>query len=166
MTLHSLLITVLRIVVGTILLFAGIAKLTSFSIFIADVAAYQILPSGLVKPTSYLFISAEITVGIALCIGYFSRGAGILSAFLFLIFSVALVIVLLKKLPVNECGCNNILFSLLDYFGFSISTTPNWKMVFVDFVLALASIGVGISKQQGYGLESLIGNMGRSDTTV
>lgn len=162
MTIKKLLITVLRIFLGVILFFSGIAKLTSFSIFIADVAAYQIVPFGLVKLTSYLLVSAEITVGIALCIGFMSRGAGVLSTLLFMIFSVVLVIVLLKKLPVDECGCSNILFSLLDYIGLSISTTPNWKIAFVDIVLALASLGVVISKQQGYGLESLMDNTGSS----
>ena len=156
MTISSLMITVLRIFLGAILLFAGIAKLTNFSAFIVDVVGYQILPTGLVKPISYLLVSAEVTIGTALSIGYFSRGAGILSGLLFLIFSVVLANVLLQELPVGDCGCGNFLFSLLDYMSLSISTKPTWKMVFVDIVLAVASIGVVFSQQQGYGLESII----------
>ncbi|MYG00120.1 DoxX family membrane protein [Candidatus Poribacteria bacterium] len=156
MTIQSLLITVLRIFLGAILLFAGIAKLTSFSVFIADVAAYQILPLGLVKPSSYLIVSSEITLGMALFIGYFSRGAGVLSALVFLIFSVALVIVLLREQPIVDCGCGNILFSLLDKMGFSVAKTPNWNIVIIDIVLVLASVGVVYSSQQGYGLDTLI----------
>ena len=156
MTIPSILVTVLRIMLGAILLFAGIAKLSNFSAFVNDVASYQMLPTGMVKPISYLLVSAEITLGIALGIGYFSRGAGILTSFLFLIFAVALANVLWRELPITDCGCGNFLFSLLDVLGFPISTTPNWKMVFIDIVLAGASLGVVFSPQQGYGLESLI----------
>ena len=156
MTIPSLLVTVLRIILGAILLFAGIAKLSNFSAFVNDVASYQMLPTGMVKPISYLLVSAEITLGIALGIGYFSRGAGILTSFLFLTFTVALANVLWQELPIADCGCGNFLFSLLDVLGFPISTTPNWKMVFVDIVLVGASLRIAFSPQQGYGLELLI----------
>ena len=156
MTIPSILVTVLRIMLGAILLFAGIAKLSNFSAFVNDVASYQMLPTGMVKPISYLLVSAEITLGITLGIGYFSRGAGILTSFLFLIFAVALANVLWRELPVADCGCTNFLFTFLDFLGLSISTTPNWKMVFVDIALGIASFGVTCSPKRGYGLESLI----------
>lgn len=159
MTMPLLLITVLRIVLGAVLLFAGITKLGGFSGFVANVAGYQMLPTALIKPISYLLVSAEITVGIALSIGYFSRGAGVLASFLFLVFAVALTNVLLQKLPVTDCGCANFLFSLLDSLGISVSTTPNWTMVFVDTGLGVASFGIACSPQPGYGLESLIPKM-------
>lgn len=157
-----LLVTVLRIILGTILFFAGIAKLADFSTFVTAVVSYQMLPTALIKPISYLLVSAEITLGIALSIGYFSRGAGILASLLFLIFAAAVAIVLLQKLPVTDCGCANFLFSLLDSLGLSVSTTPNWMLVFTDLVLAAASFGVVCSPQKGYGLESLIHQMQRS----
>ena len=163
MTIPSLLVTTLRIILGAILLFAGIAKLANFSAYVTDVAGYQILPTGLAKPISYLLVSAEITLGIALSIGYFSRGTGILASFLFLIFAVALVNVLWRELPVADCGCTNFLFTFLDFLGLSISTTPNWKMVFVDIALGIASLGIVFSPQQGYGLESFIPRMRRNE---
>lgn len=156
MTISLLLITALRIMLGAIFLFSGIAKLTSISVFISNVAAYQILPILLVKPISYLLVSAEITLGIALGIGYFSRGAGILASLLFLIFTIALVKVLLQKLPVTDCGCDNFIFSLLDAFGLPVSTKPNWMLVFADVILASASFWIAYSPQRGYGVESLI----------
>lgn len=155
-----LLVTVLRIILGTILFFAGIAKLTNFSAFVTVVVSYQMLPTALVKPISYLLVSAEITLGIALSIGYFSRGAGILASLLFLIFAAALTNVLLQKLPVTDCGCANFLFSLLDSLGFMVST-PTWMLVFSNVVLAVMSFGTARSPQRGYGLESLIHQMQR-----
>lgn len=150
------LVTLLRVVLGAILLFAGITKLMSFSIFTINVDSYQMLPIGLVKPISYLIVSAEITLGIVLIIGYFSRGAGILSMFLFLVFAIALTNALLRELTITDCGCGNFLFSLLDLLGLTISNEPNWKIVFADIVLAVSCLGVASSPQQGYGLDMLI----------
>ncbi len=156
MKIPLILVTLLRVVLGAILLFAGITKLMGFSIFITNVDSYQMLPIGLVKPISYLIVSAEITLGIVLIIGYFSRGAGILSMLLFLIFAVALTNALWRELTIADCGCGNFLFSLLDLMGLTISNEPNWKIVFVDIVLAASCLGVVSSTQQGYGLDSLI----------
>lgn len=151
-----LLQTVLRVVIGTILLFSGITKLASFSVFVSSVVNYQMLPMVLVKPISYLLVSAEITLGIALCIGYFTRGASLLASSLFLIFTLAMINVLLRKLPVTDCGCANYLFSVLDFLGVSVSSEPNWKIVFADILLAVWSIGFACSSRRGYGLESLV----------
>ena len=148
-------ITILRVFIGLILFFAGITKLTSFNTFVADVSSYQIIPIAMLKPAGYLMVSAEITLGLGLSIGYFSQGASLLASILFLIFSIVLVYVLLQNLPVTDCGCGNILFSLLEMLGVSVST-PNWKMVITDVVLAGVCIGIAGSSQQGYGLDSFV----------
>ena len=163
MIIPLLLVTVLRVILGSILFFAGIAKLADFSAFVTTVVNYQLLPTALVKPISYLLVSAEITLGIALSIGYFSRGAGILASFLFLMFAVALANVLWQKLPVTDCGCNNFLLTFLDFLGFSVSTTPDWIIVFTDVLLAGGSFGIVCSSQRGYGLESFILRMNRNE---
>ncbi len=156
MKIPLILVTLLRVILGAILLFAGITKLMGFSIFTINVDSYQILPIGLVKLISYLIVSAEITLGIVLIIGYFSRGAGILSMFLFLVFAVALTNALWQELIITDCGCGNFLFSLLNLMGLTISNEPNWKIVFVDIVLAVSCLGVVSSSQQAYGLDSFI----------
>lgn len=156
MKIPLILVTLLRVVLGAILLFAGITKLMGFSAFATNLSSYQMLPIALVKPMSYLIVSGEITLGIVLIIGYFSRGAGILSMLLFLIFAVVLTYVLLRELAITDCGCGNFLISLLDVLGLPISEEPNWTIVFVDIVLAVLCLGVISSPQQGYGLDSLI----------
>ncbi|MCG9129765.1 DoxX family membrane protein [Candidatus Poribacteria bacterium] len=148
-------ITILRVFVGLILFLAGIAKLTSFNAFVADVSSYQIIPIEMLKPVSYLLVSAEFTLGLGLVIGYFSRGASIVASILFLVFSVALAYILLQDLAVTDCGCGNILFSLLEMLGVSVST-PNWKMVFTDVILTGVCIGIASSSQRGYGLDSFL----------
>ena len=64
--------------------------------------------------------------------------------------------VLLQELTITDCGCGNFIFSILDFLGLTISNEPNWKIVFVDIVLAVSCLGVVCSPQQGYCLESLI----------
>lgn len=162
MIMPSMLITCLRILIGAILFFAGISKISNFGAFVINVDSYQMLPTGFVKPISYLLVSTEITVGTVLIIGYFSKGASTLAAFLFMIFAVALTNVVWRKLPITDCGCDNFLFSLLDMLGLQISTTVNWKTVFMDIVLAAVSFGIAISSHQGYGLESLMTKMRES----
>ena len=162
MIMPSMLITCLRILIGAILFFAGVAKISNFGAFVINVDSYQMLPTGFVKPISYLLVSAEITLGITLIIGYFSRGACILSALLFLIFALVLANAVWRKIPITDCGCDNFLFSLLDMLGLQISTTVNWKTVFMDIVLAAVSFGIAISSHQGYGLESLMTKMRES----
>lgn len=159
MTIPSILITGLRILLGAILFFAGIAKLSNFGSFVINVDSYQMLPIGFVKPISYLLVSAEITVGIVLIIGYFTKGASILAAVLFILFAFALTNVVWKEIPITDCGCSNFLFSLLDMLGFQISTIVNWKTVVVNAVLSVMSFGVAISPHQGFGLDSLMTKM-------
>lgn len=156
MTMPILMCTILRISLGTILLLAGISKLGNFNSFVINVSGYQLLPIELLKPMCYLIVSAEITLGIGLCVGYFSHGAAILSLILFLVFAIALINVLLRKLFVIDCSCANYLFSLFDRLGFSNTMTPNWMMVFTDIILAGISFGLAYSTERGYGLDRLI----------
>lgn len=157
MKIVPLLITLLRVFLGAILFLAGASKMMSFRTFVGTVALYGILPMSLVAPASYLLVSAEITLGAALILGYFSRGAGLLAACLFLTFAMALAWVLWRKLPVEECGCANLLF---DWLG--LSTQPNWKVVFLDLLLWVGSFLVARSPKQGYGVEFLLGVLFKS----
>ena len=64
-TAAAVLMTLLRVALGAILLFSGIAKVDGFGTFVAAVESYHILPAVLSRPASYLLLSAEITLGIA-----------------------------------------------------------------------------------------------------
>ncbi len=55
MKISLILVTLLRVVLGAILLFAGITKLMGFSTFATNVGSYQMLPIALVKPINYSF---------------------------------------------------------------------------------------------------------------
>lgn len=150
MKIYALLVALLRAFLGTVLLFAGIAKLASYGAFVADMTTYRILPMSLMKTASYLLVSAEVSLGTALIVGYFSRGAGLLASLLFLTFGIALASVLWRELLVSDCGCANYLFDWL-----SISATPNWLLVLGDFVLAGASFFLACFPKHEYSVEFL-----------
>lgn len=147
----AVLMTLLRVVLGTILLFSGIAKLYGFGPFVAAVESYQLLPAALVQPASYLLVSAEITLGITLCIGYRVSGASAVASLLFLCFATALASVLWRQLPLSSCGCENVLFEWL-----ALSQAPTWKAVCVDGLCAAASLFIAFSQEQGYTVASFV----------
>jgi len=120
--LRSPFITVLRVFLGSVLFSAGVAKMANFPLFLRYISLYDLLPPSLVTPTGYLLLSAEISIGALLIIGYFSRGAALLGGILFLTFSMALSSVIWRGLPLEDCGCENVLFKL---FGARL----DWKAV-------------------------------------
>lgn len=147
----AVLMTLLRVALGTILLFSGIAKLDGFGTFVAAVESYHILPAVLLRPASYMLLSAEITLGIALCIGYRLSGTGVVASLLFLCFATALASVLWRQLPLSSCGCENVLFEWL-----SLSQAPTWQVVFIDGIFAAASLFIAFSQEQGYTVASFV----------
>ena len=157
MKMTFLLITLLRVFLGSILFFAGAAKVTDFNAFVGHVAFYDLLPMSSVTVVSCLLASAEITVGAAFIFGYLSRGAGLLASLLFLTFAAAMASVLWRELPVDECGCANFLF---DWLG--VSENLNWKAVFLDLISSIGSLVVAYASQAGYGIQSLLDLLFRS----
>ena len=149
-TATAVLMTLLRVVLGAILLFSGTAKVDGFGPFITAVESYHILPAVLIRPASYLLVSAEITLGIALCIGYRLSGAGAVASLLFLCFALALASVLWRQVPLFSCGCENLLFEWL-----SLSQAPTWQAVCIDGISAAASLFIAFSRERGYSFLSI-----------
>ncbi|MCD6505196.1 DoxX family membrane protein [Candidatus Poribacteria bacterium] len=146
--LRSPFITVLRVFLGSVLFSAGVAKIANFPLFLRYISLYDLLPPSLVTPTGYLLLSAEISIGALLIIGYFSRGAALLGGILFLTFSMALSSVIWRGLPLEDCGCENVLFKL---FGARL----DWKAVSLDMVMFFCSLALVRSSDLGYGIDLL-----------
>ena len=147
----QIIVTCVRILTGVILLTAGVAKVTGFDVFVTQVALYDILPMSLVRLASYCLLSAEITIGFVLIVGYFSRGASILSVSLFTTFIGALSLALWRELPLEDCGCQNFLFSL---FNWDVSLS--WTVVFIDTLLLAGSLLVANTDSGGYGVDFFV----------
>ena len=101
-----------RLVVGIIFLIAGISKLPMHFEFVDVVMAYKILPFSL----AHLYASAlpwlEIAIGSCLILGLFTRLFSLVSLPIIVSFIVANVMVLVRNLGLEECGCGGELITM------------------------------------------------------
>lgn len=150
-TIKPFLVTVVRVFIGCLLLSAGVSKVLDFSSFTTQVAFYDILPMSTVRIASYSLLSAEITIGIALIVGYFSGGASILGAGLFAIFITFLSVGLLRDLSLEDCGCQNLIFNL-----FYEDVKLSWTIVSIDAILLVGCLFVAGTDSGGYGVDFFV----------
>lgn len=148
---RPILATIIRVFIGVLLLSAGLSKIIDFNAFTTQVALYDILPMSTVRVASYCLLSAEMTIGTALIIGFFSGGASILAAGLFAIFITFLSAGLLRELSLEECGCQNLIFNL-----FSRDLRLSWTIVSLDTVLWVGCLFVAVTDSGGYGVDFFI----------
>jgi hypothetical protein len=96
---------VARLVVGGILVAAGIAKLASPATWRQVwLAAYRLLPRPLVAPAALLLPTVEIGCGVALLTGAFGTGSLLAAAALLAALTLAVATALLRHLEIS-CGC-------------------------------------------------------------
>ena len=150
-TIKPFLVTVVRIFIGCLLLSAGLSKVVDFNSFTTQVALYDILPMSTVRIASYCLLSAEITIGIALIVGYFSGGASIFGAGLFTIFIIFLSAGLLRDLSLEDCGCQNLIFNL-----FYRDVKLSWTIVSIDTVFLVSCLFVTGTDSGGYGVDFFV----------
>lgn len=80
----------LRLVLGGLLLLAGVSKLADRAAFRAAVADYDVLPLSLERPFAALVPLMETVLGVLLLLGLGTRVAAALAAPLFLSFAIAI----------------------------------------------------------------------------
>jgi uncharacterized membrane protein YphA (DoxX/SURF4 family) len=99
-----MLITLLRVALGGLLFFAGFLKLGHGSEFSETIANYMLLPA---VPNQLLAVTLpwiEVSAGVLLVFGVWTRAAAMLSLLLFGAFSVAVISALTRGLDI-DCGC-------------------------------------------------------------
>lgn len=95
---------VLRVVLGLLFVYAGIAKLTDVRSFAADVANYRLLPAAAVGPFAAAVPGVEIACGVGLLRARTARAAALLASGLLGAFTVAAVQALARDINI-DCGC-------------------------------------------------------------
>jgi uncharacterized membrane protein YphA (DoxX/SURF4 family) len=122
------LITPFRLTIGITLVLAGIEKVNHLPSFVAGILQYQVLPIRLARWYGRLLPIIEIGTGALLLLGNWIRPAAIVSATLFVSFSIAVGLNLARKRKI-PCFC----------FG-SDSSNIGWHTVIRILFLLLISL--------------------------
>ncbi|MBB2201483.1 MauE/DoxX family redox-associated membrane protein [Gluconacetobacter tumulisoli] len=91
--------------VGGLYLAAGIAKLRDPDHFLGTMAAYRLLPDGLLAPAAWMLAGLETMLGVMMLAGVAVRWAGVAAALLFGVFAAAMAINVLRGRVNLSCGC-------------------------------------------------------------
>ena len=93
-----------RLTLAIIFFYAGIEKIINPRDFTVAIYNYQLLPDCVINLLTIFLPWLEVIIAASLVSGINTRGASLLSAFIFLIFATALTINLVRGLDIS-CGC-------------------------------------------------------------
>lgn len=132
----------LRLVLGAVLLIAGLSKLTGRAAFRAAVAEYQVLPASLVAPFAAFVPWLEVTLGALLLLGLGTTAAAAIATPLFLSFVLAIAVNLARGRHFN-CHC----------FGSVQSDPIGWPALIRSLAFAGAALVVAAGTSRFGALE-------------
>ncbi|HLI97103.1 MAG TPA: MauE/DoxX family redox-associated membrane protein [Candidatus Baltobacteraceae bacterium] len=125
---------IVRVLVGALFIFAGVAKVGHFNDLAAAIAGFRILPEPVVGPLAVLLPFFEIGLGLYLAAGLFTRTAATIAAVQLTVYAAAIASAVIRHIPAN-CGC----------FGPQDQVPADWPHVVVD--LALAAVCVLVARR-------------------
>jgi uncharacterized membrane protein YphA (DoxX/SURF4 family) len=128
-TLRAFLLMTCRLVAGGALVLAGLIKIANPSALMLSMKGYQILPETLIPFAAYGLPWAELTLGLLLLYGAWSREAALLATALYVTFTLAVVSVLARNLSL-DCGCFGGMFG---------ESAIGWNTVVRNLVFIVAS---------------------------
>ena len=119
------LLPTLRIAIGALLVFSGFQKLIHpQQNFLFIIQAYELGTPWIEETASYLIPWLEFLVGLFLLLGLYTKVAIQGSILLFASFLIVIGQAIVRKLPIDECGCFGELLSVppttIFLFDFSI----------------------------------------------
>ena len=133
----------LRLVLGGLLLLAGVTKLADRSSVYEAVLDYEVLPNRLARPFAMLLPWLEITLGTLLLLGLGTTAAAALATPLFLGFALAIGVNLARGRHF-DCHC----------FGSVQSERIGWPAFLRSLALVLAALVVAIGTSRFGALEA------------
>jgi uncharacterized membrane protein YphA (DoxX/SURF4 family) len=93
-----------RLIVGVVLIWAGVAKVTRPALSARAVQAFQILPFDFAGYVGYALPVVEILVGLLLVIGLFTRVSAMIGGALMVAFIIGIASAWARGLTI-DCGC-------------------------------------------------------------
>lgn len=119
---------VVRVLLGALLLAAGILKVGHPAELAASIAGFRLLPAPIVGPLALALPYVEILLGVYLVAGLFTRVVAVVAALQFVVYAGAVASAVLRHIPAN-CGC----------FGPNDAAVADWPHVALDLIFAAAS---------------------------
>jgi uncharacterized membrane protein YphA (DoxX/SURF4 family) len=118
-----------RLFVGAVLIYAGASKAAAPAAeFSLVIQSYDVVPTSIALPMAGLLPWMELLVGWALLLGVNARAAGAAAGAMTAIFLAAIGSVLLRGIPIPNCGC----------FGDAMHFTPAHAFAFDSLLTALS----------------------------
>lgn len=125
------LLSILRVALAAVFLYAGALKVNAPVAFAGDIAAYKLLPYFAAYLAAAILPWLEICCGVLLIIGWRVRAAAGMVALLNIAFIVALAAAMVRGLDI-DCGC----------FREAGAKTPAWQALLRDTVLLVVALTV------------------------
>ena len=124
-------VLIVRVLLGSLLLAAGVLKLGHAAELAATIATFRLLPAFIVGPLALALPYIELLLGAYLIAGLFTKAVAAVAAFQFTLYAAAIASAVARHIPAN-CGC----------FGPNDSAVADWPHVAFDLLLAAAAIFV------------------------
>lgn len=122
-------VLIVRVLLGGVLLAAGVLKLGHPADLAASIAGFRLLPAPVVGPLALALPFVELLLGAYLIAGLFTRVIATISAALLFLYGAAIASAVVRHIPAN-CGC----------FGPNDSAVADWPHVAFDLILCAAAL--------------------------
>lgn len=126
----ELIITVSKIILGIVFLFAGVVKLFDMRKFKLTVLQYGVLPVKIATVGAYLHPFFEIGAGGMLLFNYYALYGAILVIGMMIVANIFIVFAIKKQKKLEDCGC----------FGGVIKRPLGWHAVLENTVWTILAI--------------------------
>lgn len=122
----------LRLVLGLVLLFAGLSKFGQPNEMAELIAGYRVLPLAWLNPLAVVIPVLELVLGAALVTGFLTESAALVSAGIFAVFALAVGSAAARGID-TACGC---------FTTSSAGTRVSWGHALLDIVLMALAISL------------------------
>lgn len=136
----------IRICIAIIFISSSISKYNTFDKHIGIIEDYKVLPTNWSRVMGKLDITAEFVVGLLLLVGLFQFFGGFFAACILLIYTIAIVINLLRGRNEISCGCGGVLGN----------HNLSWILVTRNILLSLICIKVAFNKELLFSLDAIL----------
>ena len=127
MNFKNYLIVVVRILLGSVFLWASIDKIIDPASFARDIANYHVVPYGLENMIAIFLPWLELFIGLSLIFGFMVDGASLISGVLLILFILIIFQATMRGFNI-ECGC-----------GLKEGDLVGWRKIFEDIVFLLGA---------------------------